>query len=176
MPYTVPYAAAILFMKANRSGIQKMIGRQKERCHDTALSSERIEQLRTQAKSCLPVRLGELAARYGFSYNKVTIKHNLTNWGSCSRKDNINLNLHLMRLPAPLRDYVILHELCHLRHHDHGEAFHLLLEHLCTDNMLQLADEGDNDASRLNERAARSKARYPFDSVITAELRKYRLS
>ena len=56
-----------------------------------------------------------LACRFGFKYARVFIKHNLTNWGSCSSKGNINLNLNLLRLPEHLADYVILHELCHLR-------------------------------------------------------------
>ena len=60
----------------------------------------------------------ELAARHGFSYNRVAIKHNASNWGSCSTKGNINLNLNIVRLPKVLQDYVLIHELCHLRHHD----------------------------------------------------------
>ena len=55
----------------------------------------------------------------------------MSNWGSCSELGNINLNLNLMRLPEHLRDYVMLHELCHLRHLDHGPEFHALLESLC---------------------------------------------
>lgn len=83
------------------------------------------------AKEVLPKRLRELAERYSFEYNSVRIKHNSSNWGSCSRKGNINLNLNLVRLPDELRDYVLLHELCHLRHPDHGPRFHALLESLC---------------------------------------------
>ena len=134
-----------------------------------------VETLRRQAKSELPVRLKELADRYGFVYNKVTIKHNLTNWGSCSAKSNINLNLNIVRLPHPLKDYILLHELCHLRHHDHGEGFHLLLEHVCTDNLLKLSDEGDPQAKDLARTAAVSKARYPIDHVCTKAIKKYPL-
>ena len=90
-----------------------------------------VEQLRRQAREVLPARLRELASLHGFTYNKVYIKHNLSNWGSCSRKGNINLNLNLVRLPSRLSDYVMLHELCHLSHMDHGKAFHELLESIC---------------------------------------------
>ena len=82
-----------------------------------------------------------LANRYDFLYNRLAIKHNATNWGSCSSKGNINLNLNIVRLPRVLQDYILLHELCHLRHHDHGQAFHLLLEHVLTDNMMRLMEE-----------------------------------
>ena len=90
-----------------------------------------VAELRKAAKAYLPGRLRELAAEHGFSVNQVRIKHNVSNWGSCSVKGNINLNLNLMRLPADLQDYVMLHELCHLRYMNHGAEFHALLESLC---------------------------------------------
>ena len=90
-----------------------------------------VERLRQEARKVLPPRLAELASEHGFSYNSVRIKHNVSNWGSCSSKGNINLNLNLMRLPEELRDYVMLHELCHLRYMNHGPEFHALLESLC---------------------------------------------
>lgn len=93
-----------------------------------------VAELRRQAKAYLPGRLAELAALHGFSYNRVRIKHNVSNWGSCSVKKNINLNLNLMRLPAELQDYVMLHELCHLRHLNHGPEFHALLESVCPEH------------------------------------------
>jgi hypothetical protein len=105
----------------------------------------------------------------------VAIKHNATNWGSCSTKANINLNLNLVRLPQVLQDYIMLHELCHLRHHDHGHAFHLLLEHVLTDNLLKLMDAGDADAAALARKAAASKAKYPVDHVCSSAIRGYRL-
>ncbi|MBR5704228.1 MAG: M48 family metallopeptidase [Bacteroidales bacterium] len=94
-----------------------------------------VAELRKQAKAYLPGRLAELAAEYGFSYNQVRIKHNVSNWGSCSVKGNINLNLNLMRLPQDLQDYVMLHELCHLKHMNHGPKFHALLESVCPDHL-----------------------------------------
>lgn len=97
-----------------------------------------LAELRRQAKAYLPLRLAELAAEHGFSYNQVRIKHNVSNWGSCSSKGNINLNLNLMRLPSELRDYVMLHELCHLKYLNHGPEFHALLESVCPEHrMLQ---------------------------------------
>ena len=97
----------------------------------TAEQAAEVERLRAQAKAALPPRLAELAALHGFTYNKVRIKHNSSNWGSCSELGNINLNLNLMRLPEQLRDYVMLHELCHLRYMNHGPEFHALLESVC---------------------------------------------
>ena len=90
-----------------------------------------VERLRAQAKLSLPPRLKELADENGFTYNRVTIKNNISNWGSCSAKGNINLNLRLVTLPQSLQDYVMLHELCHLREMNHGPRFHALLDSLC---------------------------------------------
>ncbi|MBR3303332.1 MAG: M48 family metallopeptidase [Bacteroidales bacterium] len=62
-----------------------------------------------------------------FRYRRVAIKNNSTNWGSCSTLRNINLNMHLVRLPIELMDYVIAHELCHLVYPNHSVRFHNLL-------------------------------------------------
>ena len=176
VPTFVPYAAAMAFFKMKRQWVLDAVRRQKDRLKDTPVaSSSEIEELRRQAKSELPPRLAELAARYGFLYNKVTIKHNSSTWGSCSARNNINLNLNIVRLPKVLQDYVLLHELCHLRHHDHSHAFHLLLEHVLTDNLLKKCDEGDVLASELARKAAASKAKYPVDYTFTREIRRYRL-
>ena len=176
VPYMVPYAAAMAFFKLKRDWVIETLRRQKDRMKDVPVATpDEVEALRRQAKAELPPRLAELAARYGFTYNKVTIKHNSTNWGSCSIRGNINLNLNIVRLPHPLRDYILLHELCHLRHHDHSHAFHLLLEHVLTDNILKTCDEGDVLASELARKAALSKAKYPLDHTFTLEIRRYRL-
>ena len=90
-----------------------------------------VERLRALAKAELPPRLATLAARHGFHYNKVFIKNNVSNWGSCSSLGNINLNLRLVNLPQELQDYVMLHELCHLKYLNHGPEFHALLESVC---------------------------------------------
>ena len=176
VPYMVPYAAAMAFFKLKRDWVLETLRRQKERMKDVPVASpDEVEALRRQAKAELPPRLAELASRYGFTYNKVTIKHNSTNWGSCSARGNINLNLNIVRLPHPLRDYILLHELCHLKHHDHSHAFHLLLEHVLTDNILKTCDEGDVLASELARKAALSKAKYPIDYVMTRSIKAYRL-
>lgn len=177
VPTILPYSAAMAFFRLRRQWILDALARQKERAKDvTRLSSEEIESLRLQAKAELPPRLAELAARYGFRYNKVTIKNNVSNWGSCSSKGNINLNLRVVTLPKVLQDYVLLHELCHLKHQDHGHAFHLLLEHVCTDNILKLMDQGDEMAAALASKASVSKAKYPLDHILTKEIKSFHMN
>ena len=111
-----------------------------------ALRDVLVEVLREEAKILLPQKLSYFSDQYGFHFHKVTIKHNSSNWGSCSRAGNINLNLNLIRLPEPLCDYVLLHELCHLKEPNHGPRFHALLERLCLSNIRHLIDLGSPDA------------------------------
>ena len=176
VPYIVPYAVAQAFFQSRRAWILETIAKQKEKYKDAVIPSDaEIEALRRKAKAELPPRLAELAARYGFSYNRVAIKHNASNWGSCSARSNINLNLNVVRLPKILQDYVLLHELCHLRHQDHGHGFHLLLEHVLTDNLLKCVDAGDAVAAEIARKAAVSNARYPVDFVMTRAIKQYRV-
>ncbi len=65
---------------------------------------------------------------FGYTYNQIRLKHNTTNWGSCSIKGNINLNIRLLFAPLEVLDYVVLHELAHLKRHDHSPAFWQLIE------------------------------------------------
>lgn len=182
VPYIVPYSVAQAFFHTRRQWILETMARQKEKCKDVPqVSPQEVEALRRQAKAELPQRLAELAQRYGFVYKRVTIKHNASNWGSCSTLGNINLNLNVVRLPKILQDYVLLHELCHLRHQDHGHAFHLLLEHVLTDNLVKsMSEEGKSDAERtlimeIARKAAVSKARYPLDHTITRSIKRFSL-
>jgi predicted metal-dependent hydrolase len=78
---------------------------------------------RIKTKTVLTRRLNLLAKKYKFSYNKLFIRNQKTRWGSCSPKNNINLNMNLVRLPQELQDYVILHELVHTKHKNHSKEF-----------------------------------------------------
>ena len=89
--------------------------------------------LKVEAKQYLPEKVNELAAKFGFKFNFLALKKIKSRWGSCSRKNNINLSVHLMRLPEHLIDYVILHELVHTVHHNHSRRFWNLLNKITGD-------------------------------------------
>ncbi|HEY86702.1 MAG TPA: M48 family metallopeptidase [Dehalococcoidia bacterium] len=78
-----------------------------------------------------------------FIYNRVSIRNKRTRWGSCSSKNNINLNIKLAKLPAELIDYVILHEFVHTWVKDHSNDFWAELNRLVVDEK--------HMASRLRE-------------------------
>ena len=75
------------------------------------------------ARKVLCRRIGELAQLHNFVYNRVSIRKQKTRWGSCSSKDNINLNMNLLHLPSELMDYVLLHELVHTKVKNHSNDF-----------------------------------------------------
>jgi len=76
-----------------------------------------------QATDILISRLEEMAKIHNFKYARASIRNQKTKWGSCSAKNNISLNINLVRLPDQLRDYVILHELVHTRFKNHSKKF-----------------------------------------------------
>jgi predicted metal-dependent hydrolase len=76
-----------------------------------------------EAIDTLISRLEELAKIHNFKYARASIRDQKTKWGSCSAKNNISLNINLVRLPDQLRDYVILHELVHTRIKNHSKKF-----------------------------------------------------
>jgi predicted metal-dependent hydrolase len=86
------------------------------------------EACRIEAKQLLPPRVDELARAHGFRYGGLTVRDTVSRWGSCSARNTLSLSLHLMALPDRLIDYVILHELCHTVHKNHGPGFHALLD------------------------------------------------
>jgi predicted metal-dependent hydrolase len=89
----------------------------------------------------LPPRLEELASQHGFRYNKVTIRDNRRNWGSCSSANNISLNMQMMKLPDELIDYILLHELVHTEIKDHSARFWKKLDECTGFRARELAQE-----------------------------------
>jgi predicted metal-dependent hydrolase len=81
------------------------------------------EIIKREAKMILPKLIKDSANLHGYQFNELRIKNIKTRWGSCSGRNNINLNAHLVRLPKHLIDYVILHELVHTVHKNHGPNF-----------------------------------------------------
>ncbi|MBN1821565.1 MAG: M48 family metallopeptidase [Prolixibacteraceae bacterium] len=99
------------------------------------------EVYRIEAKKYLPPRLKELAYKFGYKYNNVSLRNNRTNWGSCSSKNNISLNLNLMKLPDHLIDYILLHELAHTIVKNHSNSFYEELNRTTNGKSKELAKE-----------------------------------
>jgi predicted metal-dependent hydrolase len=93
---------------------------------------EAIERnLRELARATLIPRLKELGALHGLVPASVSIRNQRSRWGSCGRRGNIALNFRLVQMPAPVRDYILIHELMHMRQQNHSRRFWRLVEAAC---------------------------------------------
>lgn len=123
---------ALAFLEEKRAWVLRAKARAAKRqaAAPPPLDRAAIEQMAHEARADLPPRLARLAAATGLRYEHLTITSARTKWGSCSSRNRISLSLFLMALPEHLRDFVLLHELCHTVHHNHSAAFHALLDRL----------------------------------------------
>lgn len=128
MPKRASFCAARKFAIDNIDEIKNALDKIKPKKYvldgvEFDTSSNYVLALKKKAKEILPKRLDELALRYGYKYNKVALKYMKTRWGSCSFKNNINLNVSLVTLDGELIDYVLLHELVHTVEKNHAKTF-----------------------------------------------------
>jgi len=89
------------------------------------------EQLRSYATKVLPTRTQELAEQHHLTPTAITVRNQSTRWGSCSEAGRISLNWRLIQVPLDVRDYVILHELMHMKELNHSKQFWNLVEAAC---------------------------------------------
>ena len=124
VPYELSFESAEKITLSKARWIKRHLDKAREiEKRQTTISHDLPEIDRTLARKKLTRRLNELSSLYGFTYNRVFIRNQKTRWGSCSAKNNINLNMNLVRLPKDLIDYVILHELVHTREKNHSKVF-----------------------------------------------------
>jgi len=91
------------------------------------------KHLRNLAAQELPVRVAELTREYQFAVRRVSVRNQRSRWGSCSRQGTISLNWRLVQTPPFVRDYIILHELAHLKEMNHSKRFWREVARLCPD-------------------------------------------
>jgi predicted metal-dependent hydrolase len=122
------------FAAGQRAWIEKQLRRWEERrarAQPPAMSAEELREVRNRALRELPARLFELAAAHGLSVARVSVRNQRWRWGSCSRAGHICLNWRLVQMPDWIRDYVMLHELMHLKRMDHSRKFWKLVAAVC---------------------------------------------
>lgn len=128
MPKRASFKCARDFALKNLDEIKRVINNREQKNYfldgiEFRVKEEFRKYLRKKAKEFLPKRLEEIAQQFGYKYNKVALKFMKSRWGSCSFKNNINLNISLMTLENELIDYVLLHELVHTVEKNHSETF-----------------------------------------------------
>lgn len=100
--------------------------------------------LRQQASWLLPERLRALSVLHNLPFGQCRVNVSKGRWGSCSIRKDINLSCYLILLPPHLREYVMLHELCHTREMNHGPRFWELLDSLTGGRAKELRNELKN--------------------------------
>lgn len=129
IPRHTTQVAAEIFVEAKKSWIERALAKMQRQTVERlpAYSARELPERKREALACIRERLEYFAGVYGVTYHRVTIKQLTTRWGSCSIRGNLNFHVQLLRLPERLVDYLLVHELCHLREMNHSARFWALV-------------------------------------------------
>lgn len=123
-PWRTPKYVAVQFVEKQRQWIEQ--ARAKVLAHPTPANlgtAAEYKKYKLQAQRLITVRLAELNQQYGFPYKLVSIRNQKTRWGSCSKSGTLSFNYRLLFVDSAIRDYVLVHELCHTQHMNHSVRF-----------------------------------------------------
>lgn len=115
------------FIAKKRSWIEKHLEMVRQRNEEVQqipkFTPEEIRSLADKALAIIPERVAYYAKIIGVTYGRITIRNQVSRWGSCSSKGNLNFNCLLMLTPPEVIDYVVVHELCHRKEMNHSQRF-----------------------------------------------------
>ncbi len=111
------------FLRKSHAWIESHLAHIMSRQEMASRRDSEYREKREEARTIIESRVSELALRYGFRYRNIAIRNQRTRFGSCSRDGNLSFHYRIAFFASEERDYVIFHELCHLRHFDHSPAF-----------------------------------------------------
>lgn len=139
-PEKIPQNEIMKFVEEKQNWIKKHLVQMyfkaeeiKKQKKEPALTNADIEKLCQKALSVIPDKVKYYAEIMGVTYGRITIRNQKTRWGSCSSKGNLNFNCLLMLMPDKVLDYVVVHELCHLKQMNHSKKFWMEVERYMPD-------------------------------------------
>lgn len=146
-PYQMQQKVIDRFVAQKRFWIYKQVQRmENNRRNQVVYTKEQEKELRQQARKRLTERTDYYKTILGVDYKRIRIADQKTRWGSCSSTGTISYNWHLVLLPDAILDYVVVHELCHLRQMNHSKDFWKMVEGILPDYQSRrkwLKDNGD---------------------------------
>ena len=135
-PLTMPQKAIDAFVDSHRGWLEAHLKAQQERmaAAPPPPTLEEIAALAARARAVLPEKVAEYSRRMNLIPTGITITSARTRYGSCSGKNRLSFSCFLMNSPEAAIDLVVVHELCHIRHKNHGPAFYALLSSVLPDH------------------------------------------
>lgn len=134
-PYLMPDKEIRRIVESRSAWIERArIRQQKRRDTHHEPDDDQRRALIQKAKAILPPKIAHYAALMGVRPTRITITGARTRFGSCSAKNSVSFSWRLMQYPEEAIDYVVVHELAHIRHHDHSPAFYALIASVMPDH------------------------------------------
>ena len=137
------------FITAREDWLRAHLKKYENRPSLPRLTGQELQALAEQAKRELKARADFFAPQVGVTFGRITIRAQRTRWGSCSSQGNLNFNCLLMLAPEAVRDYVVVHELCHRKEMNHSARFWAEVERILPDYRARRQWLTDNGASLL---------------------------
>ena len=122
-PMKMPNPEIQRFVQEKAGWIEKHLETVRQSAAQEKFTPAQIRTFTDAAKKDIPERVRQFAPQIGVTAGNITIRKQNTRWGSCSSKGNLNFNCLLMCCPKDVRDYVVVHELCHLKELNHSARF-----------------------------------------------------
>ncbi len=127
-------------------------------------TEDELISLKKQARRVFSQKAGFFAEKIGVKYGKLFIRSQVSRWGSCSSLVNLNFNCVLMLCPDEIIDYIVIHELCHLKFMNHSRSFWSEVEKFCPEYKVSrkwLKENGSELIRRLRAANARKQVKMP---------------